>query len=108
MNPLVEITFPFGNRGRPPYVQPMPTKQQILDLHFMDARCKLIDLAAFLDRVERHEGEVDFRFTALKKAIPILLSEQPSRAKTILDALSDETTEPIERATIQGAFGAPR
>jgi len=86
----------------------MPTKQQILDLHFMDARCKLIDLAAFLDRVERHEGEADFRFDALKKAIPILLCEKPSRAKAVLDALSDETTVPIERATIQGAFGAPR
>ena len=86
----------------------MPTKQQILDLHFMDARCKLIDLAAFLDRVERHEGEADFRFTALQRAIPLLLSDLPSRAKAILDLLSDESTEPIERATIQGAFGAPR
>ncbi len=86
----------------------MPTKQQILDLHFMDARCKLIDLAAFLDRVERHEGEADFRFEALKKALPILLSTQPGRAKAILDSLSDESTEPIEKATLQGAFGAPR
>ena len=59
----------------------MPTKQQILDLHFMDARCKLIDLAAFLDRVERHEGEPDFRLAALKKALPILLSTEPGRAK---------------------------
>lgn len=86
----------------------MPTKQQILDLHFMDARCKLIDLAAFLDRVERHEGEADFRFEAFKKALPILLSTQPGRAKAILDFLSDESTEPIEKATLQGAFGAPR
>lgn len=86
----------------------MPTKQQILDLHFMDARCKLIDLAAFLDRVERHEGEADFRFEALQKALPILLSLQPGRAKAILDSLSDESTEPIEKATLQGAFGAPR
>lgn len=86
----------------------MPTKQQILDLHFMDARCKLIDLAAFLDRIERHEGEEDFRIIALRKALPILLSAEPSRAKAVLDALSDETVDPIDRATIQGAFGAPR
>ena len=26
------------------------TRQQVLDLYFMDARCKLIELAAFLDR----------------------------------------------------------
>ena len=29
------------------------TRQQLLDLYFMDARSKLIDLAAFLDRVDR-------------------------------------------------------
>lgn len=86
----------------------MPTKQQILDLHFMDARCKLIDLAAFLDRVERHPGEADFRFEALRSALPILLSDRPDRARAVLDSLSDSSVEPLERATLQGAFGAPR
>lgn len=86
----------------------MPTKQEILDLHFMDARFKLIDLAAFLDRVERHEGEADFRLSALKAAIPLLLSADTGRAKAVLDALSDPSTEPIEKATTQGASGAPR
>ena len=38
-------------------------RQQVLDLYFMDARCKLIELAAFLDRVERSTGEPDFRLT---------------------------------------------
>lgn len=86
----------------------MPTKKDILDLHFMDARYKLLDIAAFLDRVERHPGETDFRFDALKAALPILLSDRPDRAKAVLDALSDESTEPAERATLQGAFGAPQ
>ncbi len=85
----------------------MPTKQDILDLHFMDARCKLIDVAAFLDRVERHPGEPDFRFDALRKAIPLLLEDRPDRARAILEALSDPSTEPAEKATLQGAFGAP-
>ena len=86
----------------------MPTKQEILDLHFMEARCQLVDLAAFLDRVERHPGEDDFRFAALKQSIPLLLAERPDRARAILEALSDPTREPIPKATIQGAFGAPR
>lgn len=86
----------------------MPTKKDILDLHFMDARCKLIDLAAFLDRVERHPGEADFRFDGLKKALPILLSGEPGRAKAVLESLSDHSTEPAEKATFQGAFGAPQ
>ena len=35
------------------------TRQQTLDLYFMEARFKLIELAAFIDRVERTEGEDD-------------------------------------------------
>ena len=86
----------------------MPSKKDILDLHFMDARYKLIDLAAFLDRVERHPGEADFRLAGLKKALPILLSDQPGRAKAVLEALSDHSTEPVDAATIQFAYGAPQ
>jgi hypothetical protein len=86
----------------------MPSKKELLDLHFMDARCKLIDLAAFLDRLERHPGEADFRFEGFKKALPILLSDQPGRAKAILESLSDPSTEPADKATFQGAFGAPQ
>lgn len=86
----------------------MPTKQEILNLHFMEARCQLIDLAAFLDRVERHPGGDDFRLAALKKAIPLLTAERPDRARAILEALSDASSEPLPKATIQGAFGAPQ
>jgi hypothetical protein len=86
----------------------MPSKKDLLDLHFMDARCKLIDLAAFLDRLERHPGETDFRLDGLKKALPILLSDQPNRAKAVLESLSDPSTEPAEKAAFQGAFGAPQ
>ena len=86
----------------------MPSKKDIIDLHFMDARYKLIDIAAFLDRVERHDGEADYRFDALKEALPILMSDRPDRAKAVLDLLSDHSTEPAEAATIQGAFGAPQ
>jgi hypothetical protein len=85
----------------------MLTKQELLDLQFIGARASLIDLAAFLDRAERHEGPDDYRLEALKKALPILLSNQPGRARAALEALSDDTHEPIERATFQGAFGAP-
>ena len=85
----------------------MPNKKELLDLHFMDARCKLIDLAAFLDRLERHPGEADFRFEGFKKALPILLSGQPNRAKAVLESLSDHSTEPADKASFQGAFGAP-
>jgi len=85
----------------------MPSKKEILDLQFIDARHKLIDLAAFLDRIERHPGEDDYRILAFKKALPILLSDRPDRARAVLEALSDQTKEPIPSASFQGAFGAP-
>jgi hypothetical protein len=85
----------------------MPSKQELLDLQFIETRHKLLDLAAFLDRIDRHPGEEDYRFTAMKNALPILLENRPDRAKAILQALSDQTTEPIPQASFQGAFGAP-
>ncbi len=86
----------------------MPSKQELLDLQFIDARHKLIDLAAFLDRIDRHPGADDFRYAALKAALPILLTDRPDRARAVLDAFSDHSTEPIPKAVFQGALGAPR
>lgn len=84
----------------------MPSKKELLDLQFIDARHKLIDVAAFLDRIERHPGEDDYRFEAMRKALPILLSDRPDRARAVLEAFSDHTMEISESAPFQGAFGA--
>ena len=86
----------------------MPQKKELLDLQFIETRQKLLDLAAFLDRIDRAGGEGDFRIEALRAALPVLLEARGDRAKAILEALSDPTTEPVPQATIQGAFGAPR
>jgi hypothetical protein len=82
------------------------TRQQVLDLYFMDARCKLIDLAAFLDRVDRADGEADFRHAALQEAIALLQQSEPRRARAVLMSLSDPTSEPLEKAPGKGAVGA--
>ena len=82
------------------------TKQQVLDLYFMDARSKLIDLAAFIDRVERAEGEGDFRMKAFCAALTRLDQGGATRAKSVLLAFSDPTTEPIDAATTKAACGA--
>jgi hypothetical protein len=84
----------------------MLTKKELLDLQFIEARHKLIDVAAFLDRLDRHAGEEDFRLDALKAALPILLEDRPDRARAVLEALSDPTSEPISKAPMQGALGA--
>lgn len=82
------------------------TRQQLLDLYFMDARAKLIDLAAFFDRVDRGEGEADFRLAALKQAISELSRSEAGRAERVLLSLSDLTVEPIAKAPGKGAVGA--
>ena len=82
------------------------TRQQVLDLYFMEARARLIDIAAFLDRVERADGEADFRFNEFQKALQQLGGGSAERAKNVLLSLSDPTTEPIPAATTKAACGA--
>ncbi|MEY2411337.1 MAG: hypothetical protein QOF48_4007 [Verrucomicrobiota bacterium] len=82
------------------------TRQQVLDLYFMENRAKLIDIAAFLDRVDRAEGESDFRLYEFKAALTQLNRGAPDRAKQVLISLSDDTTEPIDKAPGKGAVGA--
>jgi hypothetical protein len=82
------------------------TRQQVLDLYFTEARFRLIEIAAFLDRVDRAEGPADFRLEAFRKALRGLDGNQPQRAKEVLFAFSDPTTGPIEKAPGKGAVGA--
>ena len=82
------------------------TRQQLLDLYFIAARAGVIDLAAFLDRIERGEGEADFRLEALQTALSELQKNVPERARRVLLAFSDPTTEPIAAAPGKGACGA--
>lgn len=88
----------------PDWTPPAPVN--LVDLGFMDSRSKLIDLAAFLDRVQRAGQEGDFRVQALKNALTLLSQDKPQRAKDVLLSFSDPSTEPIAQATIQGAIGA--
>lgn len=99
--------FPIDRRQLRAESPAMPSKKELLDLQFIETRHKLLDLAAFLDRIDRHPGADDYRFDALKRALPILLENRPDRTKAILEALSDHTTQPIPKAAFQGAFGAP-
>jgi hypothetical protein len=84
-----------------------PTQQELLDLQFIAVRHQLIDVAAFLDRLDRHPGPPDYRVDALRAALPILLTDRPDRARAVLESLSDHSIEPIPKAAFQGAFGAP-
>jgi hypothetical protein len=84
--------------------------KQVVDLYFLEHRAKLIDLAAFLDRVDRAAesgaGE-DFRLAAFRRALSVLEDGQGSRARRVLELLSDPTREPLASAAgMKGAAGA--
>jgi hypothetical protein len=82
------------------------TKQQLLDHYFLDARHKLIELGAFLDRVERATGLDDFRLLQFRQALAELSGPKADKAKRILMTFSDPTTAPIPAATTKAACGA--
>ncbi len=82
------------------------TRRQILDLYFMDARSKLIDLAAFMDRVGRADGADDFRMQAFRRALSELSRGETQNAQRVLMTFSDPSTGLVEKADGKGATGA--
>jgi hypothetical protein len=82
------------------------TRPQLLDLYFVEARHKMIDLGAFLDRVARAAGADDYRMEAFHAALAELRKGEPHAAKRVLLAFSDPSSEPIASATTKAACGA--
>ena len=78
----------------------------VVDHGFIPVRAKLIEVAAFLDRVERHAVADDFRCAALRAAAALLVDGKPERARRILEKLSDPTTQPDVKSTGKAALGA--
>lgn len=78
--------------------------QNPVDLYFMDARSKLIDIAAFMDRVEKGGATDDFRYQAFLAALRELSDGE--RTKSVLQSFSDPTDELIPAATTKAACGA--
>ena len=84
---------------------------EILDAYFPEHRARLIDIAAFLDRLDRADGgdeAADVRETAFRQALALLSDGKPFRAKRVLSLLSDHTSElPQSADGMKGALGAP-
>ncbi len=89
---------------------PLPTAaaRAVVEHGFIPVRAKLIEVAAFLDRVERHSIANDFRVAALRDAAELLADGRPDRARRILEKLSDPTTEPEVVSSGKAALGAWR
>lgn len=65
-------------------VVPLPARA-VLDAYFLEARCKLLDLAGILDRIGRGGSDMDGdpRLARIRQALEVLHDENEGRAEHI-------------------------
>jgi hypothetical protein len=72
-------------------ITPLPAPTA-LDAYFLEARCKLLDLAAILDRIGRGTGsgdlENDPRLSRIRQALEVLHDQSGGRAERIQQIFS--------------------
>ena len=89
------------------------TTRELADEFFIENRNRLLEIAAFLDRLDRADParvSRDFRLRALAEALKTLAGQGPAYVRQIQMLLSDPTTEPIpalDRKSAQGAYEPP-
>jgi hypothetical protein len=85
------------------------TQRELIEQHFVEHRTMVLDIAAFLDRLDRAreiDASDDFRLIAFRKALQVLCSDDPSRIHTIQMILSDPRSELRPELDRKSAFGA--
>jgi hypothetical protein len=91
--------------GVRPHLENMSTAS-LTDLGFLEARSRLLEVAAFLDRLDRHHESADPRVEALRRSLELLRLGAPNRTEKILEILSDPTLEPLAETSGKPACGA--
>ena len=66
---------------------PLPAAQA-LDVYFLEARARLLDLAAMLDRIDRGGGSNDPRLARIRQAVGTLVEAGPERASRVQELFS--------------------
>lgn len=86
------------------------TAPQVLDLYFIENRSRVLDIASFLDRIDRYEGadeaRAEYRYQALMRTLRLLVESPGDRTRAIQLSLSDPTSEPLDSAVGLKAWGA--
>jgi hypothetical protein len=85
------------------------TQRRLLDEYFMEHRNQVLEIAAFLDRMDRaadQNAEEDFRNVAFRQALRELCSGEFGRVERIQTILSDTMVELLEERDRQAAYGA--
>jgi hypothetical protein len=82
---------------------------ELVDEYFIENRTKLLDVAAFLDRLDRAAPAAadDFRLQAFREALAILADPTGGdRVERMQLLFSDPTDAPLEALDRKGALGA--
>ena len=82
--------------------------KEVVDEYFIENRTRLLEIAAFLDRLDRADpahSSRDFRMVAFAEALAAM-SGGAERLERIQALLSDPTTEPLGALDRKSAFGA--
>lgn len=86
------------------------TTGQIIDEYFIENRTRLLELAAFLERLDRSadgtDPGADFRMAAFRRALQVIASDVPGKMDQVQLLFSDPTIEPRERLDTKSASGA--
>ena len=87
--------------------------RELVDEYFIENRTRVLEVAAFLDRLDRvGDGQAarDFRVRAFREALDVLTSgaarDAASRVQQIQMIFSDPTTEPMAALDQKSARGA--
>jgi hypothetical protein len=84
------------------------TGTQVVDEYFIENRTRLLEIAAFLDRLDRVDPDraaQDFRMQVFRDCVDAL-GTPGDRLNRIQVLLSDPTIEPLERLDRKSALGA--
>jgi hypothetical protein len=88
-------------RKGPAPLSPLPARAA-LDAYFLEARSKLLDLAAILDRIGRGGGVDDPRLGKVRQALAVVADGEGGRAERVQQVFSLDYDPKWERPAPRG------
>jgi hypothetical protein len=85
------------------------TQRELIAEYFMEHRVQVLDLAAFLDRLDRArelDAADDFRLRSIREALRVLVDGEGDRVQRVQMIFSDPSTELLESLDQKSAKGA--